>query len=521
MPDPDKPVSNNQLRVEENLDANASDSLVPSSVVPHGRLPALRYRDLPEPLPFYRMIGPGIILAGLSLGSGEFVIWPFITYKTQFVFFWACMLGVTTQYFLNMEITRWTLATGESTITGFCRLSGLFATVFLVLNLVPWVLPAWARGGAEIVGWLTYGDNFATDHSLKLMVMSALSLLLCGIVLTAGPVVYDTLERVQFFLVALVLILVILLACLLVRPDAVAAQLRGAVGFGLPNDEDLTVTFLLGAIAFAGAGGTLNLGQSNYIKDKGYGMGKYIGRITSPLTGQPEAISEIGYHFPDTAENRDRWRRWWYAAGWEHFFSFFLTCAVSLVLLTLICYSVFYDDQGALRPGSEQYSSGGFTFILGQANELANLRTFGPSLRIVFLVMGTAILFTTEIGVLDSVSRISTDIVKVNWLQENERWSESRLYFLFLWGIIALGIATLIGLWGQSVKTLSVFKATAAMNGGVMFLYSMILLYLNRAALPDYVRMNRWRQIVMVWVVVFYGAFSIWAVLELVLPESA
>lgn len=178
-------------------DKNSDSDLVPNSVVPHGRLPALRYRDLPEPIPFYRMIGPGIILAGLSLGSGEFVIWPYITYKTQFVFFWACLLGVTTQYFLNMEIARWTLATGESAITGFCRLSGSFAFVFLALNLIPWVLPAWARGGVEIVGWLTYGDHFAEDHAVLLMFMSALSLLVCGIVLTAGPVVYDTLERVQ------------------------------------------------------------------------------------------------------------------------------------------------------------------------------------------------------------------------------------------------------------------------------------------------------------------------------------
>lgn len=55
-------------------------------------------------------------------GSGEFVLWPFITYKFGFVVFWACMVGVTTQCFLNMEIERWTLATGETAVTGFCRL---------------------------------------------------------------------------------------------------------------------------------------------------------------------------------------------------------------------------------------------------------------------------------------------------------------------------------------------------------------------------------------------------------------
>ena len=54
--------------------------------------------------------------------------------------------------------------------------------------------------------------------------------------------------------------------------------------------------------------------------------------------------------------------------------------------------------------------------------------------------MGVAILFTTEFGVLDAASRISTDIVKVAWLRDNPRWSEGRLYFAFLWGEIAAGL---------------------------------------------------------------------------------
>ena len=31
-------------------------------------------------LPLRRMIGPSIILAGLALGSGEYVLWPYITF---------------------------------------------------------------------------------------------------------------------------------------------------------------------------------------------------------------------------------------------------------------------------------------------------------------------------------------------------------------------------------------------------------------------------------------------------------
>ena len=83
---------------------------VPSDVIPSDVLPAPVYRDLPPPIPWKRMVGPSVILSGLALGSGEYVLWPSITAKYGFVLFWACLLGVITQYFINMEIERWALA---------------------------------------------------------------------------------------------------------------------------------------------------------------------------------------------------------------------------------------------------------------------------------------------------------------------------------------------------------------------------------------------------------------------------
>src|SRR5687768_7311203 len=117
-----------------------------SALIPPGTLPPLGERDLPPPVPLRQMIGPSIILAGLALGSGEFILWPYITLKSQFTLFWACLAAVTMQYFLNMEIMRWTLATGESAMTGIIRLRRYFAWIFLLLNIIPWMIPAWAKG---------------------------------------------------------------------------------------------------------------------------------------------------------------------------------------------------------------------------------------------------------------------------------------------------------------------------------------------------------------------------------------
>jgi hypothetical protein len=496
------------------------NDIVPDDVIPAGKLPPLRWRDMPAAIPLLRMIGPSVILAGLALGSGEYVLWPFITFKSQFVFFWACLLAVVTQYFLNLEIMRWTLATGESTLIGFQRIHRGMAPVFLALNIIPWMIPAWAQGCAQLFGWLMVGPTFNSDGAIVPgqydNAIAIATMFLCGIILTSGPVIYETVEKVQLGLVALILLLVVGIASwlMVLRPDAVVAQWSAVATLGSPQflprfDDSLTPMALLGALAFAGAGGTMNLAQANYIKDKGYAMGVHIGRLTSPFTGNEEAISETGFHFRPTAENLARWRQWWRAACWEHFVSFLLTCVVCLTLLTLISYIVFYDSQGQLQVDASKYKEG-LGFVWAEASRLGEM--IGPAAKLTFLVMGVAILFTTEFGVLDACSRISTDLVKVAWLRQNRHWSEGRLYFWFLWGeiLLATGILSLEYV-GIKLGALALFQLTAAMNGGVMFLYAILLCYMNSRRLPTEVRIPGWRLAILAWTVLFFGTFSAWA----------
>ncbi|MDF1742212.1 MAG: Nramp family divalent metal transporter [Gimesia sp.] len=565
------------------------EELVPDEIIPHQSLPPLKYKDMPPAISWRKMIGPSIMLAGLSLGSGEFVLWPYITYKTGFIFFWACLLGVITQFFMNMEIERWTLATGESAITGFCRLNKNWAWVMLLLNIIPWAWPGWATGAGTMLSWTFFGPetiasvqvepaaspfsleglpenvtystetetlkwrgpmdeserdtlssvftrNQSLDHSRELFnninqgkdlqyeakyssFLGIAGLLLVGIVLTTGPVVYNTVEKIQIFLVGMIFLIAVILGIYLIEPYAITSMIQGSVSIGKMPDESsgLTTMALLGALAFAGAGGTMNLGQSNFIKDKGYGMGKYIGRITSPITGQEEAVSEVGYHFKHTDENQKRWQQWWRAANIEHFFSFFLTCLACLVLLSLISYSLFYDANGQLKEGVAQFGSG-LNFIWGQATLLED--RLGGSFKLLFLLMGAAILLTTELGVLDVTARISADILKVNYLRDNERWSLSKLYYTFLWSEILLGSAILMyGSINPLFKQpLFLIETSAAMNGGVMFLYSMILLYMNSKILSRSISTNPLRFVAMVWAAAFFGYFSIQAFQVQIIP---
>lgn len=488
------------------------EDLVPDDVIPHRLLPPLKYRDMPEPIPWQQMVGPSIILAGLALGSGEYIFWPKIVHSMGFIFFWACLLGVVTQFFINLEIERWTLVTGESAITGFCRLSKQWSWIFLIMNIVPWAWPGWATGSAQIASWMMFGPWKHTVDGVELQdayftsPIAIALLLLSGVILTSGPVVYNTVEKLQTWLVGLILVLVAIIGFCVIRGDAVMALIHGLSNFGTipdPVKTGLSLPTLLGALAFAGAGGTMNLSQSNYIKDKGYGMGRYIGRITSPLTGNEEATSETGYHFRHTPGNMGRWKTWWLAANVEHFCSFLMTCLVCLIFLALITYSLFYDENGkpfgnAVAPGSD------FNFVWAQG-ELLRQRPFGWFLKPAYLIAGMALLLTTELGVLDASSRISADIVKVNFLRNNDRWSVSRLYFFFLWGEIILGSVILLLVTKEPLAQL---RTAAAMNGTVMFLYSLLLLYLNSKILPRSLSITPVRFTALVWACAFFGYFT-------------
>jgi hypothetical protein len=509
---------------DQSPEPKAAESEVPDSVIPAGTLPPLRWRDLPEPLPWRRMVGPSVILVALSIGSGEFIIWPYITYKSGFVFFWACLLGVVTQFFVNMEIERWTLATGESAVTGFCRLSRDWAWIMLLLNILPWAWPGWATGAGDLMSWILWGpieqvkNGEVTYASRYGTTFAVAGLVLVGVVLTAGPVVYKTVERIQTGLVVLILVLLVVVSAMVIRPDAVGAMVRGAASVGTmpPDSAGVPLMMLLGALAFAGAGGTMNLGQSNLIREKGYAMGRYIGRITSPVTGKEEPIPSTGYHFPDTPENRSRWAAWWRAANIEHFIVFFLGCLAALCCLSLIAYSLLYDANGALKPGMEKFGKG-MNFVWGEAGALAQMGgSAGGFLKVCFLLAGVAVLLTTELGVLDVVSRISTDIVKVNWLRESRFWTPSRLYYAFLWGEILLGVGILLVY--QYQDALRLLKLSSSMNGAVMFIYSLILLYMNAKCLPRKLSVTPLRFAALAWSAAFFGWFTFQAVKLDVIP---
>jgi hypothetical protein len=469
-------------------------TVAPPAPIPEAQIGPVTKRDLPEAPPLRKIVGPSVILVGVGIASGEYILWPFIASQVGLVFLWAAIVGLLTQYFINMEVERYTLATGETAITGFQRLWRPFGLLMVACAIVPNMWPAWVVSASTITTFLFGGG----DPN----VIAIVALFVIGIVLSASPVVYRTIEKLEFAKVAMVLVFLVVALSAAVTAAGWSDVDQVATSFGTFPTDDLSWAVLLGALAYAGAGGTNNLVLSNWIRDKGYGMGHYAPRVVSPITGKEEAApSGRGYVFTPDEDNLARWRIWWRRANIEQFFSFFVIGAVTIVVFSLVAYSTVFEHPAAQEDN--------FDFIELQGNVLKD--SVGAWFGTLFWVIGALSLFGAALGIIDYVSRLVADVLRVGYLQRSARWTESRLYFAVVWGIIAFGTAILLAGFDQP---LTLVVLAAALSGGVMFIYSMLLIAINRRFMPEPLKVRGLRVAVLCWAVLLFGVMSVVVVID-------
>ncbi len=188
----------------------------------------------------------------------------------------------------------------------------------------------------------------------------------------------------------------------------------------------------LAAFAYAGAGGTLNLAQSFYIKEKGYGMGKYGGKITSILTGKKSEISLEGKTFTLNPQNLRRFRGWWRAIGLEHAVVFWFTGALTIIMLSVLSYATVYGQSGAE----------GINFLINEAQVISTLTL--PFVGFLFLILASTMLFSTQLSVMDATSRIMSENMVIADKKKFPIKNLPKYYYFFLWLLIFLGIVIIL-----------------------------------------------------------------------------
>jgi hypothetical protein len=458
---------------------------------------------MPKGMGWLGVVGPGVIVLGASIGSGEFLLGPAAFVRHGLSILWVTFVAIILQTVFNLELMRYTLATGEPAFTGFMRTrpsSTLWAWVYAVLYFLQVGWPAWAGTAAGAIFFL-FEKRIATGADASVVYqIGVATFLICVAILLVGRRVERTLEMLNWVLVTVGLGSFLVLAVLFVPGSTWIAAITGLVGFStergafhfLPEGANF---FLLGAlVAYSGAGGATNITLSNWARDKGYGMGQRSGYIPAAIGGQKVNLAHTGFIFTPDKVSMERWRGWWRIVRADQVGVFFCGAVLGMTLPALL-YVTF------LPRGTELQG-------LGIAAALAN--SVGQRVGLVMAgfvaFLGAWILFKTQLDNLEAMTRSITDIL---WTGSHRirawRGGDVRTVYygvlasIVLWGILALRLA----------QPFLLLQIGANVAGFIFIVASLHLLYINTRLLPEQIRPPLWRRAALIAMAIFYSVFLV------------
>ena len=457
----------------------------------------------PKGLGWVATVGPGVIVLGASIGSGEFLLGPAAFVRHGLSLLWVTGLAILLQTIFNTEVMRYTVATGEPVFTGFMRTrpsATAWAWVYAALYFLQVGWPAWAGNAAGAVFFLFARRLAESADATAVYNIGVVTFLMCVAVLLVGRRIERTLEVLNWVLIVCILGSFLVLAAVFVPARTWLAAAGGFLGYDvaggrfdlLPQGTDF---FLLAAlVGFSGAGGVSNLTLSNWARDKGYGMGKRVGYIPTAAAGGRAHLAHSGFIFSPDADAMSRWRGWWRIV-WADQWGVFFTGAILGMALPALLYVTFLPRGADIR-------GLGISAALAQG---VGARA-GPLLAGAIAFLGAWILVKTQLDNVEGMTRAITDIL---WTGSRRirgwRGGDVRAVYyavlsaIVLWGVIALRLA----------QPIILLQLGANVAGVVLIVSSLHLLYVNTRLLPVELRPPAWRRVALVAVALFYGFFVV------------
>lgn len=442
-------------------------------------------------------------MAATSIGGGEWLVGPAVAVKYSSSIFLLVTAAIFLQVIFNLEAIRYTLYTGEPIYGGIMRLKpgptfwALFYTVVGFLQL-GWPALAGSAAATLLSAWM--GKVPAAENREVLNWIATGLIFSVVLILLFGGTIERMLERFAWTMLFIVFSFLLFVNIAFVPFSHWWITFTGFFKFsGLVAPVDWA---LIGALAAtAGSGGLGNLTITNWVRDKGFGMGAKVGAIPSAIGGHEILLSHVGKVFPINDENLRRWKEWMRYVHADQIWVWAVCCFAGMYLnVNLATYVVPHgtDMQGL---GAGAY----------QAKYLAE--RIWPGFWFVTLFNGFWILFKTQLGNTDILVRTVTDAL---WMS-NKRlrvWKHSaihRIYYAILvvfslWGVIAI----------RAASPLRLFTILANVAGMVMVLGGVQIFLVNRKFLPRELRPAIWRE-VLLWVCVgFYAFFSFFVIRSLI-----
>jgi manganese transport protein len=347
-----------------------------------------------------RQIGPGIILAGSIIGTGELLLTTSLGAQYGFVFLWLILFSCVVKVFVQIELGRYAISSGMPTLTALDALPGprlgahwlvwwwfvmLLATVFQLGAMVGGVgqalhlaFPGVSESLVDLVkplsAELAAGISARPEHPWA--VLTALTAVL--LLLSGG---YRRIERVTTFLVAAVTLITVI--CVALLP-----------GSGFPvRLSDLEEGFSLGILALPAAAvaaafstfGITGVGASELYAYPYWCLEKGYARFAGPRSPDPA-----------WAERARGWMRVMHLDAW-----------VSMVVFTIATVAFYILGATVLhRQGLHPEKS-------QMIETLAEMYVpaFGTWTKIFFLIGVWAVLFKTLYVASASNSRLTADFL--------------------------------------------------------------------------------------------------------------
>jgi hypothetical protein len=447
------------------------------------------------------VVGPGVIVLGASIGSGEYLLGPANFVRYGLTLLWVTGVAVLLQTNFNTELMRYTMATGEPANTGFMRMrphSTFWAVIYTLLYFFQVGWPGWAGAASGAFFFLVTKRVAGPEDANIVYLIGVGTFLVVVAILLFGRRIERTLEILNWVLVIAIIGSFLVLALIFVAPSTWIAAATGFFGFApstgrfmfLPPGADY---FLIGAFAgFCGAGGVINITLSNWARDKGYGMGGVAGYIPAAVGGKKVNLAHSGFTFAPDEKSMERWRGWWRVVKVDQWIIYFFG-ALAGMALPAVLYVTFLEPGLDIR---------GYGIAAALASKMAERLPLAGG---VVAFLGAWILFKTQLDVLEGMVRGVTDIL----------WTGSRRIRSWRGGDVRAIYYTLLGVlvvWGMIALKLAqpimLIQISANVAGLTFVIAGLQLLYVNTRMLPPHVRPGIWPRVGLVALVVFYGGFS-------------
>ncbi|MCP4190214.1 MAG: hypothetical protein GY768_06270 [Planctomycetaceae bacterium] len=488
--------------------------------LPETCLPTWDVAELPEPKPLglknlTGFIGPGIVMCGIQIGGGEWLFGPTITAEYGGGLMWIATVAILCQVFYNVECGRYTLYTGEPVFTGFMRTKPgpvFWQGVAMMLSLGT-LIPGLSTNAAVLIVSMYLNRAPTLEDTWLVNTVAYVCLGIVVLPVLVGGKVYNMLQLIMTAKVFIVLGFCLFIGLFFVSAQGWYDVFSGFLRFGnVPvNDtqghETVVNAFsyyvehgewpvialaniaVLGAFAgYAGGGGLGNSTYSNFVRDKGWGMGSQVGAIASAVGGRKVSLSHIGKVFEMNDENLRKWRAWWKYIITDQFFIWAPGCFMGMALPALLSIEFAHSSTmfGTEVPYAQPLiSADGIRHSEGIS---ANVREL---LWQITLFVGLMVFLPSQMSIVDDFARRWTDIFwssnqKIRGKMQPHQ--ANRIYYFLLgcyvvWSFIA---ATIFLSFGNAPTLMVVVIAN--LNNVALAVTSFHILWLNRSFLPKQIQ---------------------------------